>query len=1322
MALASLLAATTASAGVSGRVVTDSGPLAGALVHVYAREGAAARAERIVAGVSRTALASARTAADGSFGLDGGPAVADVEVRAHGFAPAFALAVAGDPLTLALKAAQTRRGLVRANGKPIEGAVVAWLADDGAASGELLLRSGADGSYDVPDPDVWARRVVVWHPAYAVADAVPDSSHWDMKVPASLRHDLATGTPIEGSVIEATTGRAVPGAVLSIGGWPLGRTGPDGSFSLQNAPSGWNSIVAATGSLVGSARATTGRIVIRAGPIRSISGVVRAAKSGAPLAGALVTLVDEHWATVATAASDRAGRYRFPSLAPGRYRAHASRTGYTATSDRGQQDILDLRRQTAHSRDFALGRLPELVGRVVDEQGRPIDNASVLLGVPGVPNFYGVLTLDFNERSEATRTASDGTFRLVSEGAGTRGRLDRPLLVLKAGYAAGRLEPSELRPGQPILVTLGRGVELAGRVVAADGTPLPEVEVSIVEAPAFVASPLPAELLLRYLGRAAWIRSGGDGRFAARVHARPHHVSFRKAGYSPRTVPVEARGEGLEIVLEPAAEIRGAVVREDGSPVPGMLVRVSDETDMGSAASPSTTADDGSFVVGDLAPGSYELYAYSNERGIGLRRRAEAPSSGLRIELGPSATVRGRVVDARSRASVAQFEIDAATETDDAEAADFHFQRHVEVRDAHGAFVLADLPAGEVSLSVSAPGYLSQRLEAFPVGSEPEGGELEIALEPGATLRGRVTTPEGEAIADVGVGVQGRGQTDRPSAESDENGDYELRGLPPRTLQVEFRKEGFVTARRTVIAGETARVDATLSRGLLVRGVVLSDGAGVAGARVSVSSSAVDAEYQSAETDEHGRFTIAGLAPGRYTIKAEAEERGEVELQDVDLENAGPLRLVLERRPAALLVGTVSGLSPDEGLTSVSIVVEGEEGGSEHAFVEPSGVFRIEQAPAGRVKASGYAANPMTGTLRSSRVNELVLVPGTENSTVIEFAGDVSLSGSVIRDGEGVPRARVGFTPAERGGLGWSTSTDASGRYSLAGLEPGRYDVQVVGSGAAFSREYTIAGSGELDIDITGATLRGVVVDAADGSALRDVEVSFWALAGGRQSRADHTDSTNAHGEFTAQSLREGRYRLLTMKAGYGQQTRELELARGANPEIVIELVPAAGLGLSVVDARNEQALDANVVVRDLAGRVVANRHADVAADGSLSIALADGPYLLSTSASGYGTATLNVSAPARDIRVGLTPGGTLVVESQRELRGRVRLVRPDGLEYVRCWCNGIADIEVKGRRTTIENVTPDRYAFELVEEGRPAASAGSVEIREGQVATVSIE
>jgi protocatechuate 3,4-dioxygenase beta subunit len=537
-------------------------------------------------------------------------------------------------------------------------------------------------------------------------------------------------------------------------------------------------------------------------------------------------------------------------------------------------------------------------------------------------------------------------------------------------------------------------------------------------------------------------------------------------------------------------------------------------------------------------------------------------------------------------------------------------------------------------------------------------------------------------------------------------------------VELEFRKEGFVTTRRTVDASQAGRVDATLSRGLTVKGVVSSAGAGVSEANVSVSSSAAHAEHHSTTTDENGRFSLAGLAPGHYTFKASAEDHGEAELHDVDVETAGLLRIALERRPSALLLGTVTGLSPDDGLTSV-VIVEGD-GQSEQVSVGPSGAFRMERAPAGRVKASAYAANPLTGTVRSSRVNELVLVAGTENSTVIEFASDVSLSGSVVRDGNPVPGARVSFSLSDGAGMGWSASTDASGRYQVVGLEPGRYDVEVYGSGGTFSREYTIAGSGELDIDITGASLRGVVVDASDGSPLRQVEVSFWAL-GGRQNRADSSVSTNAHGEFSTVSLREGRYRLLTMKNGYGQQTRDLELAKGQNADIVIELASAAGIVVSVVDARSERALDANVVVRDPSGRIVADQHADVAADGSLTIALADGPYLLSTSADGYGTVTLRVASPARDIRVGLTPGGTLVVESERELSGRIRLVRPDGEEYVQCWCNGIADIAVKGRRTTIPNITPETYAIELIEEGKAATPAGSVEIREGQVATVSI-
>jgi hypothetical protein len=99
------------------------------------------------------------------------------------------------------------------------------------------------------------------------------------------------------------------------------------------------------------------------------------------------------------------------------------------------------------------------------------------------------------------------------------------------------------------------------------------------------------------------------------------------------------------------------------------------------------------------------------------------------------------------------------------------------------------------------------------------------------------------------------------------------------------------------------------------------------------------------------------------------------------------------------------------------------------------------------------------------------------------------------------------------------------------------------------------------------------------------------------------------------------------------------------------------------------------------------------------------------------------VTAPGRGLRVPLTPGGTLVIESARELKGRVRLVRPDGEEYVRCWCNGIAGIELSGRRTTTENVAPGSYTVEVVDAaGKPVASPASVVIEEGRTASLQLQ
>ena len=55
---------------------------------------------------------------------------------------------------------------------------------------------------------------------------------------------------------------------------------------------------------------------------------------------------------------------------------------------------------------------------------------------------------------------------------------------------------------------------------------------------------------------------------------------------------------------------------------------------------------------------------------------------------------------------------------------------------------------------------------------------------------------------------------------------------------------------------------------------------------------------------------MEGLAPGRHSIEAQTPEGGNAKLEDVDIEKAGLLRLVVETSRTAVLTGRVTGLPP----------------------------------------------------------------------------------------------------------------------------------------------------------------------------------------------------------------------------------------------------------------------------------------------------------------------------------------------------------------------------------------------------------------------------
>jgi len=1294
-------------AGVLGRVIgRDGRPIGGAKVAAYALEVPRARASRLVAGTDRVPVASATTAADGSFRLERLPAVVDVMAAASGYAPGFARLADGEVTTLTVTSAPTSRGRVLAAGRPLAGATVVWMSSvDGEEIHELMLRTGPDGGYDVPAPEGWATGVLVIHSDFAPLSSERGVAGWG----PALRHDLDPGVAVSGRVLNEATGQGVAGATLLLDGWPLGRAAADGSFLVRRAPRAWTTIEARTEVLAGSARPRRGSVVVRAAPLRRLSGTVFDRSSGRPLAGAVVTVRGGH-GHEASAETDASGRYEL-SLPEGRYSAQIARPGFASAFEGGDDsELIDLRRSPALRRDFRLASLQRLSGRVEDEAHRPVGGALVRLSWKEFPRFYTLAEIG-RAGAPSTWTATDGTFTLAFPG-GESEENEWTVIALKPGHAMGIVEPLRAtRARSPLVVVLPSGVEMTGHVTDPEGAPIPGVAVVVAEASGFLG--IRSSVLAAFLEQ-SWTQTDAAGRFVTRVRPSAHEILFLGRGRSPKAVRRydPSSGAALDVVLERAAEIRGRVLHADGTGASDVqLFAWGTRLPIPATA---TTASDGTFALEGLTPGPYQVQLVRNGLPVGPPRSSEAPTSDLRIEMEPTGGLRGRVVDAQTRQPVVRFEVSVQLAQGSERGPGLG--PPTGPKDAEtGTFELADVPLGEVTLAVRAEGFVTRRVEGLAVTAEGDTPELEIALEPGITLRGRVTSEDGEPLADVRVALAQ--EEEELSAESDGRGEYELTGVPAGPVELTFVRSGFRSARRHVDAGEGARVDVSLSRGIALSGVVLADGSGVAKAEVWARSSVAGAEQGNAVTDRTGRFTMPGLSPGRYAVSARGPDGGEAEVEDVDVERAGVLRLALRRAPTAVLVGRVVGLPESEDEQLVFVQAHGEQG-SESARVDAAGAFRMEKVPAGHVRVQATAVS-LGGSAQSSRVNEIDLAPGSESEVVLEFSDDIVVSGTVTRDGLPAVGAVVSF----RAGPGrvWAPA-DGSGRYTVVGLEPGLYQVDVAGPELSFETEYQVTTSAQLDIDASGAAVAGSVTDATTGAPIAGAEVSLWRVDA-PESRPSSTLHTGAAGTFVAKAIREGHYRLLASKDGYGQDVLEVDLRRGLPSEVAFELAPAEGLTVEVVDARDGRPLDAVVVVRDTSRRIIANRHSGVGADGTLTIPLAAGSYLLSTSADGYGTATLSVTAPGRGLRVPLTPGGTLVVQSPRDLHGRLRLVRPDGEEYVRCWCNGIATMDLEGRRTTIPNVTPDRYTVELLDTaGRPDAAPRAVVIQEGQVSTLTVE
>ena len=432
---------------------------------------------------------------------------------------------------------------------------------------------------------------------------------------------------------------------------------------------------------------------------------------------------------------------------------------------------------------------------------------------------------------------------------------------------------------------------------------------------------------------------------------------------------------------------------------------------------------------------------------------------------------------------------------------------------ADGKYALADLPAGSYIVSVTRTGYAPQTwgqaraLTGTPIGlgSGQQLASVDFTLVAGASIVGRILDEDGSPFAGADVDAlvtrfQGGGDTlfSVATVQTDDRGEFRLFGLAPGRYFVSAADPAFRNvstpkgvqhysptyypgvaladqARAIVIAAPTdsPRIEFRLKLvppanvgGLLVAadGKRLMSGVITMSPADSEGVPVAPPEQPSIRAD--GRFTFAGVAPGRYQIRARGQTDGtgsalfgsySVEVAGADIEG---LKVTL--RPGAVLEGSLAiehrrgSKTPDFTTLRVRApFLDGNGfGDSLTGLVQPDGSFALRGIMKGThqivveglrppwvVKSMIYQGADITDTPIDATESQSMR---DVRVTITDAASEVT--GTVTNARRGAV-ADAGVLVFARVPLFWMRTnrrmrvayTDTTGRFSVTGLPAGEY-------------------------------------------------------------------------------------------------------------------------------------------------------------------------------------------------------------------------------------------------------------------------------------------
>ncbi len=753
-----------------------------------------------------------------------------------------------------------------------------------------------------------------------------------------LDFTLASGLSVRGRVERSTPGPIEGLRVLAFprpqganGFRVLGKsfalTNADGHFELHGLTAGHTIVaVAPEGSAITMSDdielPTDEEVVLTIAGEAWLLGQIKD-DEGTAIEGAEVLLVmDGKGApSFASARTDEGGNYRLDGLLTGRSQGFIVRAagfaGYPAnpmTAFRGGEERLELK-AGENRHDVELSRGSAVAGTVVSaDDDAPLSGVRVTL-MSAASLFGG---------TRSVTTGPDGTFELTGVSVGPAvislskdgwyQTEDTQMLMMSV---VGRMGGGTSKPGEdpgegPQVsiseagqrlerrLTMATGLEVNGVVLSPDGDPVPGAEVAIAPPGSGGRRSEMMEMLAVPGAPPRLTDIEGRFRFPGVRPDKPFVASVRASGYvktesDPITASVADELAPIEIRLKIGATLAGVVRDQSGEPLQGASIRVTVKgasrgfVGMGGGET-QPTGPDGTFRIPNLQPAEITVTA-THPRYLTARQDAQltddtATDVEIAMELGK--VVSGTVIDheqkpvggARVRL---QNENRPGTE---------HVWRS-EKADADGSFEIAGLPPGDFTLTARSGGFAASEEVAAAAGTQG----VTLRLREAFSITGTVRFTGGGAAVNARVRATEDEGDSSSSAETDDNGHFELKGLVTGTYTIEVsrgnawgsgvRPNLMRVKRERVPAGAESLV-IEVRRGAEIAGrVTMADGKPAADGWINVVADIPDGtdqdlanELRGIANDAHerikdGAFRLQGLPRGSYTVTASVGSQNE---------------------------------------------------------------------------------------------------------------------------------------------------------------------------------------------------------------------------------------------------------------------------------------------------------------------------------------------------------------------------------------------------------------------------------------------------------------